>query len=100
LIDADFTSTKLLMKEIMPVRLLKNPFALKLESLEKQNTPSSEIEKFVGKGRAKDGIHDGNIDEGKLEAGQISALIKEEKSVKDVVETLIKEYEEARQQLF
>lgn len=84
--------TRLLLKKLSPTRLVKNPFSLAVEEAEARGASADELRELLGKGRAKKGIFEGNMDEGELEIGQISALIKEEFTVEDVMNELIEDY--------
>lgn len=92
-IDASPTDTVLCMKELVPVRLLKNKFYQQLEAIERNPAHTrDDLSQLLGKGRAKLGMLDGNLDEGELEVGQISGLIKDEPSVAEMVDKLIYDY--------
>ncbi|MCB0278673.1 MAG: nitronate monooxygenase [Calditrichaeota bacterium] len=92
--------TKLLMKNVMPVRLLKNKFFNEVVDLENRCASKDEMISLLGKGRAKQGILEGNLDDGELEIGQVSALIKSIPSVADIVADLLKQYQLAKSELF
>jgi enoyl-[acyl-carrier protein] reductase II len=95
-------STKLLMKSTVPVRLLDNPFSSEIKALEQQFTGEElkiRLLNHLGKMRAKSGMLDGDINEGELEVGQIISHIKEIKSVADIMESLITEYNQTLQTL-
>jgi enoyl-[acyl-carrier protein] reductase II len=89
-------STMLMMKKHVPVRLLKNKFFEELRALEDEGASEEELVKHLGKGRARRGMLEGDIEQGELEIGQIASLIKNELSVAQVVENLVREYLEAR----
>jgi enoyl-[acyl-carrier protein] reductase II len=84
--------TKLALKKLAPVRLIKNRFFEEVDKAEKRGSPADELEKLLGKGRAKRGIFLGDLENGELEIGQVSAQIKEIKPVGEIMETLISEY--------
>jgi enoyl-[acyl-carrier protein] reductase II len=67
--------TKLMMKQLVPVRLLKNAFFNMIDDAEKRGASAEEIAQILGKGRAKRGMFEGNMLDGELEIGQVSALI-------------------------
>ncbi|PIK15698.1 nitronate monooxygenase [Halobacteriovorax sp. JY17] len=94
IIAAKSGDTSLSMKEVVPVRLLKNSFYQSVLELERKCAGKEALVKLLGKGRAKLGMLDGDMNEGELEIGQVSALIKDIPSVSDLVDTLIREYRE------
>lgn len=95
IVDAKDDSTVLTLKKLTPVRLYKNKFAGEAVNAENSCMPHEELRTLLGVKREMKGIFEGDIDEGELEMGQSSGLIKEIKSVKDVVQDLLKEYNEA-----
>ncbi|WP_372654711.1 NAD(P)H-dependent flavin oxidoreductase [Halobacteriovorax sp.] len=86
--------TRLSMKEVVPVRLLKNEFYEQVVALEKKCAGKEALVELLGKGRAKLGMLDGNLSEGELEIGQVSALINDNPTVDSLVKTLLQEYRE------
>lgn len=87
--------TLLTLKELTPVRLLRNPFFDEVMKAYQQGASSEELEKLLGRGRAKKGMFLGDLTEGELEVGQIAGLIHEIKPAKDIIEELISEYKQA-----
>ena len=81
--------TILTLKEITPVRMIKNEFYKKIENAYKNNASKEELVKLLSRGRAKKGIFEGDLVEGELEIGQISAAISGVKSVKEIFIELI-----------
>jgi enoyl-[acyl-carrier protein] reductase II len=91
--------TQLTLKELAPVRLIKNKFYNDLQALY-QNCPSKEdLEQLLGKRRAKRGMFEGDLVEGELEIGQIAGLIHEVKSVQDIIDEVVLEFRTASQQI-
>ena len=88
--------TQLTLKELAPVRLIKNAFYKEVEALYQQNPSVEELKNLLGSRRAKKGIFEGDLENGELEIGQISGMIHEILPVKKVVETLVKEFEEVK----
>ena len=88
-------STVLTLKEITPVRMLKNSFFQKINSLYQKGTDVEELKLVLGKGRAKRGMFEGDLDEGELEIGQISGLINDILPAAQIVKNLIDEYNQA-----
>lgn len=91
--------TKLMLKQLTPVRLLKNPFFDTVQNAENNCASVDELMKLLGKGRAKKGMFEGNLDEGELEVGQVAALISEIKSAKEIMQEIINEYKQAKEEL-
>ena len=92
--------TVLTLKELSPVRLLKNPFYEQVEALYNQREATPEnLRQLLGKGRTKLGMYEGDLKEGELEIGQVSSLIKEVKTVKEVFEELLTEFEQTQQRM-
>lgn len=69
--------TKLSLKKLMPVRLLKNEFAEAVAQAEAQGADAETLQKILGRARAKLGMFEGNIEQGELEIGQVSAMLRE-----------------------
>lgn len=93
-IEAREGDTELMLKKVVPVRLLKNTFYQEIKSLENNRAGISELVNHLGKGRAKKGMFEGDMIEGELEIGQISANIDAILSVSEIVKSMIKEYRE------
>ena len=91
-IDSKEGDTKLTLKELTPVRLLKNKFYDDLVSLYKCNPTKNDLKSFLGYARAKRGMFEGKLDDGELEIGQISALINKILPVELIVNEIIGEY--------
>ena len=90
--------TYLSLKQLTPVRLMKNHFFEQVQQAEKKCASTEELEQLLGKGRAKRGMFEGNLDEGELEIGQVSAIIKNIKPAAEIVQEMYKEYEDALRQ--
>ncbi len=88
--------TRLTLKEVTPVRLLKNGFYRQVEEATARGADARELAALLGKGRAKRGMFEGDEEEGELEIGQVSGLIGDILPAKTIVETLLREYEAAR----
>ena len=84
--------TQLTLKELAPVRLLKNKFYQDLQALYKTAPTDEALKNILGRARAKRGMFEGDLDEGELEIGQISGLIDEIASVSDIVDSIINEF--------
>lgn len=91
--------TKLLLKKLSPTRLIKGKFMDAVMEAEDKGASVDEMKELLGKGRAKKGIFEGDLDEGELEIGQIASVIHSEQSVKEVMEELIADYRQALQRI-
>jgi enoyl-[acyl-carrier protein] reductase II len=99
IIEAKDGSTKLSLKQLVAVRLIKNKFVTRVEKAEQRGADKDELIDILGSGRAKLGMFEGNIDEGELEIGQISAIINEIKPVSKIIDEIILEFKEAKKAL-
>lgn len=97
IVDAKEGDTELRLKQLAPVRLLKNSFYKQIAALEAQGATAEELKDALGKGRAMKGMFEGDLIEGELEIGQISSLISSILPVKVVFEQLLEEYSLALQ---
>ena len=91
-IESKEGDTKLLMKNYVPVRLLKNKFSEKICEMEKMGLTVDDVVNYLGKGRAKRGMFEGDMDEGELEIGQISSFIKNIKNAQEIVKDIWDEF--------
>ena len=92
-------STMLTLKEITPVRMLKNSFFQKITALYENGVDVEELKTTLGRGRAKKGMFEGDLDEGELEIGQIAGLINEVIPAAQIIDNLIEEYDQALKNL-
>ncbi|MXV38299.1 nitronate monooxygenase [Flavobacteriaceae bacterium Ap0902] len=95
IVKAKEGDTQLSLKELAPVRLLKNEFWNQIQEAYERCATTGELQKLLGRGRAKKGMFEGNLVEGEIEFGQSSALIHEIKSVQEVINDLMREYQES-----
>ena len=84
--------TYLTLKELAPVRLVKNKFYNQLQELYLKNPSKEDLKDLLGRARAKKGIFEGDLDNGELEIGQIAGLIHEIKPVKTILNEIIDEF--------
>lgn len=91
----DEGKTTLTLKQISPTRLIKNEFFNKIVDAENRGASVDEIREILGKGRAKKGIFEGDLDEGELEIGQVASLVEEIKPVSQIFKDLLEEYKVA-----
>lgn len=93
IIDVKEGDTQLTLKELAPVRLIKNKFYNDLQDLYSKCPTTEDLKTLLGRARAKKGMFEGDLVEGELEIGQIAGLIHEIKSVKDIIDEVISETE-------
>lgn len=91
-INAKEGDTSLTLKSLTPVRLIKNAFYTKVRELEKHGTSTEELAQFLGRGRAKAGIFEGDLLEGELEIGQASSYIHSIKPAQTIMKELWNQY--------
>lgn len=96
IIDVKDGDTHLTLKELAPVRLIKNKFYHEIQELYKNNPTKQELIGLLGRARAKKGIFEGDLDNGELEIGQIAGIINEISSAKDILEVIISDFESAK----
>ncbi|MCH4552942.1 NAD(P)H-dependent flavin oxidoreductase [Aestuariibaculum lutulentum] len=95
-VDAKEGDTQLTLKELAPVRLIKNKFFNDIEALYKQSPSVEDLKILLGRARAKRGMFEGDLEEGELEIGQIAGLIHDIKPVATIVNDIVSEFEEAK----
>ncbi|WHZ07387.1 MAG: putative oxidoreductase, nitronate monooxygenase family [Cytophagales bacterium] len=91
--------TRLTLKQLTPVRLIKNNFYQKIVEAEKSGASAEELKKLLGKGRAKHGIFEGNLEEGELEIGQGAVFVKKIKPASEILHELWSDYLLAKKKL-
>lgn len=92
IVEAKEGDTQLSLKQLTPVRLIKNKFYEKTAELEKRGASTEELAALLGRGRAKKGMFEGDLEEGELEIGQVSGAIDKIQSVQEVMDNLIINY--------
>lgn len=95
LVDAKEGHTELSLKQLVPVRIYKNAFYNKVKEAEARCASKEELAELLGRGRAKKGIFQGDLEEGEIEFGQVSSSISDVKTVKEIMQKLREEYEES-----
>lgn len=98
-VQAGEGETHLTLKELAPVRMLRNNFWNQVQDLYKQSPTKEDLVKLLGRARAKKGMFEGDMMEGELEIGQVSGLIKDIIPAAQVIEDMVNEYERARKQM-
>ncbi|MCG8883662.1 DUF561 domain-containing protein [Tenacibaculum finnmarkense] len=99
IIDVKDGDTHLTLKELAPVRLVKNKFYNDVQDLYQQNPTIEEIKELLGRARAKKGMFEGDLNEGELEIGQVAGLIHQIKLAKEVLEEIVTEFEQIKDSL-
>lgn len=94
-IHAEEGDTQLSMKKLVPVRLMRNAFFQRIWAAEQRGATEAELKEILGRARAKKGMFEGDLDEGELEIGQVSALVKEILPAEKIVRILWEEFLEA-----
>lgn len=100
IVEAKEGDTMLTLKEITPVRLIKNAFYNQVAEAYQDGKSIDELKTLLGRGRAKKGMFEGDLIEGELEIGQISGLIHEIKPAADILEEIISEFNQARDEQY
>ncbi|MEP3837568.1 MAG: nitronate monooxygenase [Algibacter sp.] len=95
-VNAKEGDTQLTLKELAPVRLIKNSFYNQVQDLYQKSPTKEQLKELLGRARAKRGMFEGDLEEGELEIGQISGLIHNIKPVAKIVEDIIMEFEMAK----
>lgn len=85
--------TKLLLKKLSPTRLVKGDFTTAVEEAEARGASVEEMKELLGKGRAKKGIFEGNLQEGELEIGQVASLFRESQTVAEVMKEILDDFQ-------
>lgn len=91
--------TKLALKKIGAVRLIKNEFFQKVNQLEEEGAHADAMRVLLGRGRAKKGMFEGDLENGELEIGQVASIINEILPVKNIMENLLQEYRQAKERI-
>lgn len=91
--------TKLALKKIGPVRLIKNEFFQTINKMEQDGASPDDLRVMLGRGRAKKGMFEGDLEKGELEIGQVASIINEILSVETIIKNLVSEYQEAKKRM-
>lgn len=95
-IKAQDGDTQLTLKELAPVRLIKNKFFNEVQELYQQNPTVEQLKEKLGRARAKKGMFEGDLEKGELEIGQIAGLIHDIKPAAEIVEEIVEEFNEIK----
>ena len=96
-IQAKEGDTQLSLKKLTPVRLIKNKFFEQVQSAENSGATAEELQNLLGRGRSKKGMFEGDLEEGELEIGQVSALLQQIKPAAEIVQELWNDFQNALQ---
>ena len=99
IVDTGEGGTKLMLKQLAPVRLIKNEFYEQVQEAELRGASTDELRELLGRGRAKKGMFLGDLVNGELEIGQVAALINEIRPTDQIIHQLINDYNEALKNL-
>ncbi len=91
--------TQLTLKQLTPVRLIKNKFFKEVDAAEKRAATIEELELLLGRARAKKGMFEGDLEEGELEIGQVSGAIKEIKPAAQIINELVESFKIVQQNI-
>ena len=99
ILNVEEGSTQVTLKELAPVRLIKNKFYQDIQDLYAKSPTPEDLKTLLGRARAKKGMFEGDLVEGELEIGQIAGLINEILPVKTIVANMVREFEEAKREV-
>jgi enoyl-[acyl-carrier protein] reductase II len=99
IVESSDGSTFVTLKKLVPVRMIKNKFFFEVEDKEMKGASAEELSELLGKGRSRKGMFEGNIDEGELEIGQVSALINDIKPAAEIMSEIVSEFMLAKESL-
>ena len=99
IINAQEGDTMVTLKELAPVRLIKNKFYNDVQDIYQTGINPDQLKEHLGRGRSKKGMFEGDLEEGELEIGQISGLINDIKPCKEIIDQMIAEYNQAKAQI-
>jgi enoyl-[acyl-carrier protein] reductase II len=98
-VEAGEGDTRLTLKELTPVRLLKNKFYEDIRQAYSRGAGADELRELLGRARAKKGMFEGDLEEGELEIGQVSALIHDIRPAAEILSRMVNEFEAAKKAL-
>jgi enoyl-[acyl-carrier protein] reductase II len=99
IVDAGEGDTLLTMKQLTPVRLVRNKFFQQVVEAEQRGASVEEMKQLLGRARAKKGMFEGDLDEGELEIGQVAAAIREVKPAAEILNEIWNEYQALKKNL-
>jgi len=99
ILEAQDGDTKLTLKQLVPVRLIRNKFVEEVQKAEYSGASTDKLLKILGKARAKAGMFEGDVDDGELEIGQISSIINRIDPVSNIMKEILSEFEIVKNQI-
>lgn len=99
IVEANEGDTHLTLKELAPVRLLKNKFYWDVQRAYASGATVEELKTLLGRARAKRGMFEGDMEEGELEIGQVSAIIHDIRPAAEIISNLVSEFREAKEEV-
>ncbi len=96
IIESQEGDTQLTLKELAPVRLLKNKFYNEVQELYKKNPTTEQLKELLGRARAKRGMFEGDLEDGELEIGQVAGLIHEIKPAAEILQEIIEDFKSTK----
>lgn len=99
IVEANDGATRLTLKKVIPVRIIKNSFYQQVEAAEQSGASREELYRLLGKGRAKLGMFEGDTEEGELEIGQVSGMINTVLPARQVIRNLVKEFNQVSEKM-
>lgn len=99
LIHSSEGDTKLMLKQLTPVRLLRNRFSQAVEAAETRGATADELKELLGRARAKKGMFEGDMEEGELEIGQVAAAVRSIQPAGDIVRQVWEEFRQAQRRI-
>jgi enoyl-[acyl-carrier protein] reductase II len=98
-VEAGEGDTQLTMKQLTPVRLVKNKFFQQVVEAEQRGASVEELKQLLGRARAKKGMFEGDLEEGELEIGQVAAAINNIKPAAEILQEIWNDYQALRNEL-
>ncbi|MBN3036244.1 MAG: nitronate monooxygenase [Bacteroidales bacterium] len=98
-VEAGDGNTRIILKKVVPVRVIMNRFYEDIKTAEDRGATPEELREILGRARAKKGMFEGDMDDGELEIGQVSAQISSVRPAAEILADIIREFEEARKKL-
>ena len=99
IIESEEGDTTLTLKKIVPVRMMRNKFYQQVQEAEDRGASVDELKLILGRARSKRGMFEGDLEEGELEIGEVSALIKDIKPAAEIAKTIWEEFIEAKREI-
>ena len=99
IIRAEEGSTMLVMKKLVPVRMIRNKFFQKIQEAEDHGASAEDLKEILGRARSKKGMFEGDLDEGELEIGEVSAQIRDIKPAAKIVKEMWDEFVEVKKEI-